>query len=347
MQEDIIYKLKALQSIEPDELWMAEKKRRLLERFSVYGVKNDIFLSSKDVYSRTAKLDLRHLLPNGMAVSLASLTVLLTGGMVTLGASQSSLPGDSLYMVKRASEQMALAVASDQDKPKVEIEQAGKRLEELAQVSQMSSDAAQHQKVEQLVSEYQRKVTDANDHLARLSGGSADKTKIADTAKVVTEQSEKYTGVLQTTTSSLPTTIKDKLAVQVADAAKTTEKVNISALMVMVETKGPEDQEVANKVQATVANMEAKVNEAAAVPASPGAESCSGEADGETKIGAAATLPASGASSVALDEAKAKLSNNDLMGSLESVATIIEQESQATSTPPVAGEAAPAENSQK
>ena len=310
MQEDIIYKLKALQSIEPDEAWMAEKKGRLMERFSVYGVKNDIFVSSQDVYARQSKFDLRHLFPSGMAVSLTSLAVLLTGGMVTLGASQSSLPGESLYSVKRAGEQMALAVASDQDKPRLEIELAGKRLEELAQISQKSSDSDQHQKVEQLVSEYQSKVSSASDHLQQLSGTGADKDKVASVAKVVTQQSEKYSGVLATTTQSLPATIKTQVANQVADATITTEKTNISALMVMVDTKGAEDPEVAAKVNEAVTKaIEAGAGADAAVCASPT----------DAPDGAAETAP------TAASAAQEKLNNNDLKGALQSAATIIEQ----------------------
>jgi hypothetical protein len=342
MQENIIYKLKTLQSIEPERAWQADRKRKLMEKVSVFGVKNDILLSANDIYAKKPAFDARSFMPNRFAVSFASILMILTGGVFTVGASQSSLPGDTLYSVKKVGEQMALAVASDQDRPKIEIEQAGKRLEELAQISQKASDSDQHQKVAQLVSDFQEKVSSANEHLSQLSekGGTSEGAQLASVARVVNEQSEKYTDVLQKTTDGLPQTVKEKVADQVADATKTTEQTNLSALMVMVDN--PQDQDsgdIAAKVQKTLDKAEVKVNELAATQtpaaqmATTGDDSkgsiCSGSAtDSSVKGGASAkdinteNVAITEEAKKELEKAKENLKSNNLADTLKNVAAV-------------------------
>lgn len=343
MQEDIIYKLKTLQSIEPDKAWQNEDKRKLMEKISVFGVKNDIFLSARDIYADKARFSFKSLFPNSFAVSFASIALVLTSGILTVGAAQSSLPGDPLYGVKIATEKVALAIASDQDKPKIEIEQAGKRLEELAQISQKSSDAKQHEKVEQLVAEFKDKVDSANTHLTQLNEKGSG-VQIASVAKVVNEQSEKYTEVLQKTTASLPETVKEKVAVQVADATKTTERTNIASLLVMVETN--ENQaEVAEKVQKTVEKAEVRVNElsvqtATAVATQQSVCALQNASEAETAIAGSETTTTENtcvsedisAENVViteearkkLEEAKESLKNSNLTDTLKSVSEVTE-----------------------
>lgn len=262
MNENIIFKLKALQSVEPEEAWVAENKRNLMERLPAFGVKNDVFLSSAKIFGAKHKFSLNFLVPRHLAISFTSLVVVLASGVITVGASQSSLPGEALYPVKKVGEQVALAVASEENKPKIEIEQAGKRLEELAQISQKSSDVDQQQKVEQLVAEFESKVSSANQRLSQLSdkgkGDSAMKDKVVSAAQVVTAQSEKYSEVLAKTTENMPGSVKDSVAVSVASATKTTEKTNMGALMVIVEAKndGKLTEDETSKVQKRIEKME-------------------------------------------------------------------------------------------
>ena len=351
MQEDIIYKLKSLQSVEPDEAWQADTKKMLMEKVSDFGVKNDIFLSAGDIYTAKPKFNLGSLIPNRFAVSFASFALILTSGVLTVGASQSSLPGEALYPVKKAGEQVKLAVASEQDKPKIEIEQAGVRLEELAEISKKASDSEQNQKVETLVAEFQAKVDSANTHLSQLSEkGKTDTTvQVADTAKIINEQSEKYTDVLAKTTESLPAPVKEQVAVQVADAAKTTAKTNISALMVMVETQEDKNaEEIAAKVQKTVEKAQVKVDELSAQTATAVVTqtACSIE-DTKNKTASADSLCTSKdtnagnvviaeEASKKLEEAKENLKNSNLTDTLKSVSAVADITSQVSVTTPTA-----------
>lgn len=330
-----------------------------MEKISVFGVKNDIFLSTSDIYATKPKFDLRALFPDRLAVSFTSVIILLTSSIFTVGASQSSLPGETLYPVKRVTEQVALAVASEQDKPKIEIEQAGKRLEELAQISQKASDSNQHQKVEQLVTEFQQKVDSANAHLAQLNekGKSDSSVKVASVARVVNEQSEKYTEVLQKTTDNLPEAVKEKVADKLIDAAATTQKTNLTSLMVMVESTDEQNKdEVAAKVQKTVEQAEVKVNElsvqtATAAAAEPNCATPATDAKPETTTPAAESTvcPASQAqenvviteeAKKKLEEAKENLKNDNLTDTLKSVSAVTQITAQVTSPTATAAPAA-------
>lgn len=337
MQEDIIYKLKILQSIEPEEAWQADRKRKLMEKISVFGVKNDIFLSSGDIYSEKPRFSFKNLMPSRLAVSFTSFAIILTSGIFTVGASQSSLPGDALYPVKKAGEQVKLAMTSEENKPKVEIEQAGKRLEELAKISQNTSDSEQHNKVEALVAEFQAKVDSANAHLGELSEKGSNNVQVAAVAKVVNAQSEKYSEALQKTTQSLPEVVKEKVAVQVADATKTTEKTNISALLVMVETNDDTNsEEIAALVQKTVEKAEVKLTELSAQTSSAVVTQAACSADDiKNDVATADSVCASkdlSAGNVVIAEeaqkelvkAKENLNNNNLIDTVKSVAAVTE-----------------------
>jgi|GEM_PF-5847638 hypothetical protein len=374
MKSDIVKQLKALRSIEPGEAWKAEEKGRLLARISAFDAENDAIFTVREIKEpgRGFGLSLRTFLSNRFAVAMASLAVLFTSGAYTVMAAQTSLPGDRLYAVKLAGEKIALAVASEEEKPKIEIEQAGKRLEELAKISQKTAEAGQDsKKVEELVAEFKAKVDSANAHLEELSAkGKTDTTvKVANVAKIISEQSEKYSTVLQQTTGTLPEPIKEK----VANATVAVQKTNIKALLVMVESpeeKPISQEEIVAKVQTAVEKTEVKINEiaqqtatAAEIPDCAPAQKETAAAGGtETPAGAeegasASICPVSGAATdiakaeeaqKELEKAKENLKNNNLADTLKSVAAATEIAAQVEVIPAVQPAIAPndgAENS--
>jgi len=296
--QDIISKLNALKSIEPKENWVVETRKKVLSEAPVFSfsqkrvkgiswkvteVRNkredkmaNGFFSKKRVEiskisneGEQALVRFRLKFKNGfsalfskkLAVSAFTLVFLVSGSALTVEASKSSLPGDSLYIVKIAAENAALAVASEEDKLKIEVEQAGKRLEELAEVSQKPSDLEQDAKVERLIVDFEKKIASANERLTKIS----DSGKKAKTAKVINDQSEKYTEALVKTTESLPETVKEKVSKQVAKAIVSTEKINMSSLAVMVEQKeqGDDnviaDDEIVAKIKKKINKLEEKI----------------------------------------------------------------------------------------
>jgi len=90
------------------------------------------------------------------ALSLASIVGLIFGGWITgVSASYSSLPGDTLYSVKLATENVRTTVASKPQSVKLHVEFAGRRAEEVRQI--VTSNLPKPEK--------EQKVQEAVDHL--------------------------------------------------------------------------------------------------------------------------------------------------------------------------------------
>jgi hypothetical protein len=242
-EKEIISQLNILKSIKPEESWVIESRNRVLSKAPCFGwtvieldrERGHIVDNKSSILSRFMSFA-----GNRAAVAFMSFVILFVGGALIVNASKSSLPGDSLYPVKIASEKVILAVASEEEKAKIEIEQAGKRLEELAVISWKTSDLEQQQKVDQLIVDFEVKINSANKHLTKIDNNS-EKAKIA---KVINDQSGKYVEILAKTTENLPTSLKEKVSDKLAKAIDSTEKINLSSLMVMVENKNLENSDV-------------------------------------------------------------------------------------------------------
>lgn len=245
---DIISKLNSLKEIEPNENWVASVRERILTNAPI----NDIAMNFH--YQKPSNIDkITYALETitgkyKYIPSIASMAIiLLVGSFITVTAAKTSLPGDPLYSVKLTNENIILAVTSDDEKPKVEMEIAGKRLEELAEISKKASDSDQQAKVEQLVNNFQEKIVSANDKMTKISQKS-EKKKVAKVAKVINNQSEKYTELLSKTSEGLPNIVKEKVNEKIASALDITEKVNTDSLLILVESNEDiDDKEISNE----------------------------------------------------------------------------------------------------
>lgn len=279
-EKEIIVKLNTLKSIKPDKYWLIRTKNMI---FSEAGLASGEFAAETEkelVFSKKLAyvFDFRALLRNHrkLAYAFASCVFVLSLGVVTINASNSSVPGESLYSVKIAGENVVLAVIPEEDKAKVEIEYAGKRLEELAKISEKPSIEGQHQKMEQLISNYDEKVNSAKKHLAQISS-SGDGKKAVMVAKVINTQSEKYAKDLAKTTDNLPVDVKEKVSEKIAKAIDSTEKANTSSLLILIEQKeagnGDEisSEEITDKVNKKIDKIESGIkttnnSDSAAIP---------------------------------------------------------------------------------
>ncbi len=256
-EQEIISKLNKLKSVAPSESWVLSLRQEVLHKapFCVEAEHNISVLSMFNVF-------LRGLNVKKFGYSLATfLFVILASGSAVISMAKSSLPGDALYKVKIANESVVLAVAKEEDRPEIEIEYAGKRLEELAEISKKPSDIEQQSKIEQLVGNYKDRVESVNRYMADMNNTSK-KDKLVKIAKVVNVQSEKYTDVLTKVKESMPVTVREKVLVQVDNAINKSETINTSSLMVLVEAKGGldsdsmSDEEIMSKIQKKIDKIE-------------------------------------------------------------------------------------------
>jgi len=250
-ERDVISQLKSLKEIEPNENWVVSVREEILTNAPFNDVASSIYAEKPSkmdnlmyVYeSISAKY---RLMPSVASMSI----ILLIGSFVTVTAAKTSLPGDPLYAIKIANENIVLAVTNDEDKPGVEMEIAGKRLEELTEISKKASDAGQQQKVEQLVKTFEEKVVSANDKMSKISQKSG-KKKVAQVARQLNDQTTKYSELLAKTTETLPTVVKEKVTGQIASAIVTTEKANMDSLLILAESNEKLDEKVVSDKEMT------------------------------------------------------------------------------------------------
>ena len=249
---DIFSKLNTLKSIKPDENWVVDAKKRVLlnapvsEKKSVLErLKMAIFgiQIESDIPECRFQFEFRKYFQNfsfqKMAVPAFSLVFVLSTSVFTVGASKSSLPGEFLYSLKMMNEDVILAVTPENRKATIEMEQAGKRLEEMAEISKKTSDVGQQEKMEQLIEKFEKKVNNANNRLSKTSGN-GEKARMA---KAINTQSKKYTEILAKTTEELPTIVQDEILENVEKAVASSEKIYLTSLTAMIEEMTDENKD--------------------------------------------------------------------------------------------------------
>jgi len=227
---DITEKLKQLKAVQPTESWLVASRSEVLSKAPVSVFVNNTYTDS--VFG----INFAFLFSRKLAISFAAFILVISGGFITVFAASGSLPGEPLYSLKMATEGVELAVSSEENKAEVEIRQVGKRVEELAKVSQNHSDVKQKEKVEKLLDEIDNKSNSVNNHLAKLNKDGGKKKAVA-VAKIVNNQSEKYAEVIVKTNNDLPASIKNEVSQKAEKALASNEKTKFRSLMVMVEGK--------------------------------------------------------------------------------------------------------------
>jgi len=113
-EQQILSKIKQLKEIKPRQNWVILTKRQILgeeQKAPEFSITSLLSLNWKPVYAASA------------------LIVIITMGLTFLV--QNSYPGDALYSVKKATEDAQVSLSSVEEKSKVHLQLANKRLEEL------------------------------------------------------------------------------------------------------------------------------------------------------------------------------------------------------------------------
>ena len=172
-EKELIGKIRGLRQIKPSQDWVALTKSQILGE--------DKELSSLKKYTSLFLFPFLKLKP----VYAGLIIVFILVGL--FGVSQNSLPGDPLYSIKKITERAQTVFVAEEDLPRVQLELADKRLEELARV-------AQENRVKNLssaINETKASISEANKNLAKASSP-------AEVKKIVDEIEEKAQVINQT-----------------------------------------------------------------------------------------------------------------------------------------------------
>jgi hypothetical protein len=185
----IIHTLQKYQ-LKPRDEWKRETKELLLARIAADTANEP----SRGVFSFLR--DFQVFLPEQLFLNLSSrlafvMVIILGGYVVTVFAAGNSLPGDTLYGVKRADEEMRKAMYTLVQEEKVgelELSFAKRRLDEAEKIAAGVGDHAMKQeKVKAAMAEVKTHIEKASNEMANLSNKGKVQQAVALAEKVETE----------------------------------------------------------------------------------------------------------------------------------------------------------------
>lgn len=258
----IIEKLKTLKNLEvggrPQDSWVKSNKDILLNQISplAQGVKqqNYYFRLVEDFFSQQV---FRPVLGAGVVIVGYFFCVSL------LTVASASLPGDMLYPIKTAGENVQMAMTfKEENKVKLQMDFISRRGDELQQiVRQPESSQTKKEKVVTAVKKISKDVKEINDKLTNI----ANTTPAANAIEVVKQIDEKTLKVENDLVSAhalLSNEVKKEVVTDIKEAIISTGDVGTKALTVMVE-KGQSgeqtavsDTEITSRIAERIQNTE-------------------------------------------------------------------------------------------
>lgn len=174
-EKQLIAKIKKLKQIKPKEDWVYFTKNQILgETLKSEKTRLSLVTFIKEI-QRGERFVFRH------KPAFAFLTVLAIF-IGLFGFTQNSVPGDSLFVLKKIAEQSQAVFISQKDQPKHDLEIANKRLDDLFKIAEENEVA----NLAPAINEYQETVSKAAESLAK-----ADNPDIKKIAKAIKELEEK------------------------------------------------------------------------------------------------------------------------------------------------------------
>jgi hypothetical protein len=177
-EKQLIAKIKKLKQIKPKEDWVYFAKNQILNE-TLEPEKTSLSLVTfiKEI-QRGERFVFRH------KPAFAFLTVLAVF-IGLFGFTQNSVPGDSLFALKKIAEQGQAVFISQKDQPKHNLEIANKRLDDLFKIAEENEVA----NLATAINEYQETVSKAAESLAKADN--PDINEINDVIKKLAEKEEK------------------------------------------------------------------------------------------------------------------------------------------------------------
>jgi len=149
-EKTLIGKIEILRQIRPRKNWVVLTKKRILgEERTLPGLFSDSLRVFQGLFFQ-------------YRLALASLVLLFVLGG-TFAFAQKSLPGEPLFLVKKITEKTRAVFVAENERPKVQLELANKRLEDLAKIAE-TNDV---RKLAPAIDEFQANVSEAAKNLTK------------------------------------------------------------------------------------------------------------------------------------------------------------------------------------
>lgn len=197
--KNLIEKIKILKSVKADEAFKFDLRKKIIEETGIVTNINFGRLQKQQDMS-TLRFIINNLYKNkNMFIPLLLIAALLGGGAGATYASQSSLPGDTLYPVKLASEKVqTVLVVNDAKEADLHLKFSSKRLEEIEELAKKGNK--KQELVKLAVDNYKEELTKVQEILnsapANTSQAAQIAQNVADTVSqnkvVIARVSEKF-----------------------------------------------------------------------------------------------------------------------------------------------------------
>lgn len=173
---DIIKELKKFQEIRPATFFVEKTRMRLLSEMGMENTKQrkideDLAKNSRFLFNLHSGIFLKILKPVGTLLLI--LCILTSTGIGMSYASQNSMPGDIFYPVKLSIEKAQISwQTNEEDKVKLEVEFAGRRLEELNKVkeSEVAENKKEPDKTKIALDNFKKNIETLNTRLEKIKG---------------------------------------------------------------------------------------------------------------------------------------------------------------------------------
>lgn len=216
-----------------------------------------------------------------MAVMILIISLVTGGWVTTVSASYDSLPGDAMYSVKLATENVQTTLASKPQETKLRAEFAGRRAEEVKKIVKSNLSKKEKKiKVEEAVTHLKKDLEQVKGNLDAMKNSAPQPSSVSanqavEVAKVVEQKTTEIQKSLEQTKEDLKVDVKTEqtplagtLSVQeqVKQATATTVETGVKAVEVMVEKHQADGasmpaQEVKDAVDSKLKALEVKVNQ--------------------------------------------------------------------------------------
>jgi len=225
MEQDLIKKIKQLRKIQPSSKWLDLTRHNLVSQISF----------EEDDRGWLSRLQLQP-----AALTICLLLIFTAGPWLAIKASQASLPGEILYSVKKAAEGVQSTVTSENNKAQLQVEFAGRRIEELTKITEDSfSEEEKVERARQVVNDLKDNLVGVTSHLDNIS---------KEKALAVAKETKKIREELDKTKEGVPLEVQNDLE----EAEKAVARIDSQILAVLVE----ESQESAEGTATTTPDQE-------------------------------------------------------------------------------------------
>ncbi len=157
-EKELIRKICLLKEIKPENDWVFLTKKQLIGGEQLIGnpIKHGLIDSVVEIFQALPNYNLRP------ALIAAAFIAILAG---TTGLSQTALPGDALYPIKKLTEKAGYLMVAENKQPKAKLEIAGKRLGEIEVMAKAMAKKNQESNLVPAIKEFRNSLTEATNKI--------------------------------------------------------------------------------------------------------------------------------------------------------------------------------------